>query len=344
MLASLSIIGGGWSVPAAANGNCSASGGTAMVTMNVSRALSTTDNVAGTTFESAIPSVSAQMGPCAVTPTSTNSPSTPLSEVYTATSPLQSAGGWLQFSQDLDIQLDIGSSAYAPSGAGWIVPFENKTGTGKVQAGNATSSSLPPSYGNAGSVTFRLKRAIAGQVVLPMAEVATLWGCVPDDGKCLPGGTPVYRYMLAGTLTMPASCSINAGTTIAVDFGSMSTDDFNAPGQVAKGATRPVRVPVQCNGGVQGDANLTVSFTATPSAQDGRVIRTSNPDLGILLSAGSNISDAANWVSPNTEVIPLKLDGSGAANMTLYAAPVRVGQKPQAGTFDGVAVIKLSIP
>lgn len=347
MLASLPLIGGLWTTPAAANGSCPpTSGSAAMVTMNVNRMLSAPENSPGTTFEAGtIPAVSAQMGPCAATTTAANSPSTQLNEVYSSTTPLPKAdGNWLQFSDDLDIQLNIGSSAYAPSGAGWLVPFSNQAVAARVAAGTAAAQAIPPSYGNAGKVTFRLKRAIVGQVVLPMREVASLWACVPDDGTCLPAGSPVYRYTLAGTLTMPASCSINAGATIAVDFGSMSTDDFAVSGQIAPQATRHIRIPIQCNGGVQGDASLDVSFTATPATQDARVISTSNPDLGIALGTGSNLRSPATWVAPNTSSLPLRLDGTGAAELVLYAAPVRVGNKPQAGAFNGVAVLKLAIP
>ena len=347
MLASMVLAGGLWANPAAANGGCPATGGSpAMVAMNVNRSIATAENVAGTVFDAVtIPAVSAQMGPCAATATSTNSPSAQLNEVYSATTSLPNAGGdWLQFSDDVDIQLNIGSSAYAPSGADWFVPFSNKIGTSKVIAGDSTSRTLSPAYGNAGGITFRLKRAIVGQVVLPMKEIASLWGCVPDDGNCLPSGAPVYRYTLAGTLTMPASCSINAGTTIAVDFGDISVDDFASPGQLATRSMRPIRIPIQCNGGVQGDASLEVSFTATPATKDARVITTSNPDLGIALGASSDLGNASVWVTPNTGSVPLRLDGTGATELTLYAAPVRVGDEPVPGPFNGVAVLKIAIP
>ncbi|MNH18986.1 putative fimbrial-like protein ElfG precursor [compost metagenome] len=189
-----------------------------------------------------------------------------------------------------------------------------------------------------------MKRAVVGQVVLPMTEVASLWACVPDDGHCLPGGAPVYRYSLAGTLTMPASCSINAGETITVDFGDMSTEDFAAAGQTALNAVRPIRVPIQCNGGVQNAASLELSFAATPATQNERVITTSNPDLGIVLGASGQLSNASNWIAPNTGTVPLQLDGTGAAEVMLYAAPVRVGNQPQAGAFTSVATLKISIP
>lgn len=339
------FFGGCWANQAAANGNCPPASITPTVTMNVDHSLTTAENTPGATFEVMLPTVSTQMGPCHPTDTSVSNPTLMLSEVYSSTTPLSETGGWLRLNDDLDIQVDIGSSSFAPTGgANWLVPFGHKVGAGKVQAGVATSSTITPNYGNAGKITFRLRRPIAGQVIIPMTEVASLWGCVPDDGSCFPSGAPIYRYSLAGTLTVPATCSINAGATIAVDFGEMSTGDFSSPGQVAQNAMRPVRVPVQCGDGVQGDANLSVSFTATPATQNGNAIATSNPELGIAIGTDSNLSNASTWITPNTGSIPLQLDGSGAAEISLFAAPVRVGNQPQAGAFNGVATIKLAIP
>lgn len=89
---------------------------------------------------------------------------------------------------------------------------------------------------------------------------------------------------------------------------------------------------------------LETQSTGRPTTQDARLIRTDNPDLGIALGTEHNLNNVSTWVTPNTDSVPLKLDGTGAAGLTLYAAPVRVGAQPQAGVFSGVAVLKLSIP
>lgn len=148
------------------------------------------ENAPGATFGSALPLLFAQMGPCATTGTSSSSPSFSLSEVYSATTSLQSVGtGWLKFSDDLDIQLDIGSSTFAPYGAGWAVPFTSNTGAGKVKAGEAINPILRRCRENYFSPTAS---PITGLVILPMTNVASLWDCVSDDGHFLPAGAPVY--------------------------------------------------------------------------------------------------------------------------------------------------------
>lgn len=149
---------------------------------------------------------------------------------------------------------------------------------------------------------------------------------------------PLYIIGLSGRVVAPQSCKINSGTTIELNFGNISTNDFvqagagNKPSSVAE---KNQTVKVQCSN-MQGVATLTMRLEAERAQGDMMV--SNNPDIGFKLSDMNNkvlIPNNLNSVLPFT----LKND---YAEILLKAWPVSItGKKPSIGPFNSRGILRI---
>ncbi|MDZ5731225.1 fimbrial protein, partial [Enterobacter sp. D2] len=128
------------------------------------------------------------------------------------------------------------------------------------------------------TVRLRVERAFSGPRVINFPNMFRYYyGDVPSDAATL------QMISLVGSITVPETCAINAGQTIQVDFGNIGAGLFETAGQKPSGYT-PVTTtaPVTCNDAAAA-RNVKVSLAATAAPGMSSAIRTSNPDVGIVV-------------------------------------------------------------
>ncbi|ELE9248130.1 fimbrial protein [Enterobacter kobei] len=187
------------------------------------------------------------------------------------------------------------------------------------------------------TVRLRVNRAFSGPRVINFPNIFRYYiGDVPSDAATL------QMISLVGNITVPETCTINAGQTIQVDFGNIGAGLFETAGQKPSGYT-PVTTtaPVTCNDAAAA-RNVKVSLAATAAPGMSSAIRTSNPDVGIVVQ---DINDRT--VRPNVDTLPLRLTSTGGGRnegtVTMKAFPVSTtGKKPSIGNFTATAAITVT--
>ena len=189
-------------------------------------------------------------------------------------------------------------------------------------------------FGNNVRVTFRIDRKFVGTVSLPHIKLFDLWYTVGSD---FVQGSPVATAYIDGQISVPQTCSVNAGQIVTVDFGSFMSGEFKNKGQMPTGYTpKTISVPIKCNG-IEANANLTVRFQAEASADEPAAIKTSNDDVGVQITDNSG-----KVIEPNSGLLPFQLDDNLQATVTFHAAPISTtGNAPAEGTFSATAYIRV---
>ena len=157
------------------------------------------------------------------------------------------------------------------------------------------------------------------------------------DTYTYPFNTPVYYIGYSGTITVPQTCTIDAGQIVTIDFGNIWSGKFKSKGEKPDGVN-PVtkQIKVQCNSGVEAMANLTVRFESTPDANYPNAISSDNPDVGVVVTDSND-----KVIEPNTGLIPFSLENS-QATVSFKAYPVSTtGKAPTEGKFTSLAYIRV---
>lgn len=189
-------------------------------------------------------------------------------------------------------------------------------------------------FGNNVRVTFRIDRKFVGVLSFPHIKIFDLWYTVGSD---FIKGAPVASAYIDGQISVPQTCSVNAGQIVTVDFGSFMSGEFKNKGQMPAGYTpKTISVPIKCNG-IEANANLTVRFQAEASADEPSAIKTSNDDVGVQIT-----DDSGKVIEPNSGLLPFQLDDNLQATVTFHAAPISTtGNAPAEGTFSATAYIRV---
>ena len=221
----------------------------------------------------------------------------------------------------------------AADGAYYPVPWVNHVNpTGYGMSCNTSASDFHT--GNNIRATFRIDRKFVGQVSFPHIKIYDLWYTVNSD---FVKGSPVASAYIDGQISVPQTCSVNAGQVVTVDFGPFMSGEFKNKGQMPSGYTpKTISVPIKCNG-IEANANLTVRFQADASADEPAAIKTSNSDVGVQIT-----DDSGKVIEPNSGLIPFQLDDNLQATVTFHAAPISTtGNAPAEGTFSATAYIRV---
>lgn len=151
------------------------------------------------------------------------------------------------------------------------------------------------------------------------------------------GGVPIASLSIIGNVTVPQTCSVNAGQIVTVDFGSFMSGEFKNKGQMPAGYTpKTITVPIKCNG-MDANASLTLRFQAEASAEEPAAIKTNNDDVGVQIT-----DDSGKVIEPNSGLLPFQLDDNLQATVTFHAAPISTtGKAPAEGTFSATAYIRV---
>jgi len=232
--------------------------------------------------------------------------------------------GYFKLSDDIDYRLEFDDFTTA-------APFEEyyvqSAGAGPNNSGIGPIDNYA-AIGNAGTITFRLRRTIIGGAFsYPSGiELANLYRYVYSG---FPSTVPMIELITEQTLVpIPVECRINNGQTISVAFGNVDSSLVTA-----SPASSPYRadrsLTYKCNTALTQDIN--VSLAAEP-AGFGDAIKTSNPDLGVVMQYHSQT------VKPNGAFKTRLIDGQGSDNVS-FALVGSGAKKPVTGPFSGSATL-----
>lgn len=214
-------------------------------------------------------------------------------------------------------------------GAFHNVPFTDVSNecAGRCSGNAATGSRV--------QVNFRIKRKFVGISNIPLTPIFYVYGNQGGTGQSV--GSPLVLGYIAGSVTVPQSCTLNAGQIISIDFGGISSGAFNTAGEKPAGVAPATRtIGIACNG-IEAQASLSMRLQADNVSGD--MVVSNNPDVGFIVTSG-----AGNTLTPNdlSSVIPFILDDTASANVAITAYPVSVtGNKPQEGVATANAYLRV---
>lgn len=186
---------------------------------------------------------------------------------------------------------------------------------------------------------FKVLKAFTGTLTIPYTEIFNVY-VGADIGSYNPPvmKSVVYKIVINGaTISVPQTCTVNAGTTIDFDFSDINASSFSRAGAGVKPSdvsTLSKSFNIACT---DGEANATLKITLQTSTVSGSTIVSSNPDLGFIIT-----DDQDNIIVPNdtTSAITTTLDSTSQTTVTIKAYPVSVtGNKPEEGTFSATAYL-----
>lgn len=188
------------------------------------------------------------------------------------------------------------------------------------------------------NLIFRLKvtRRFINMVVIPKQTMFTVYVTTTSSD---PLTTPVYTISYSGTINVPQTCEINAGTVVQFDFGDIGASLFSQAGAGNRPANIPAQqktIAIKCTN-VESEAYLTMRVEAEKS--QGSALVSDNPDLGFIVADNSG-----NPLTPNNinSKIPFRLDANAQAQVGIRAWPISVtGNKPAEGKFTARGYLRV---
>lgn len=253
---------------------------------------------------------------------------------FTATSSLQVSSNdgtrtWYRVNEYLDtaIQIYVMGLRY--------VPFTNVY---TAQANDASITQM--TAGASGVIDLKIARPFIGTTSFDNIHIADLF-LSHKSGVYSPN--PIAGIYLNGTVSVPQNCTVNAGTIISVNLGTVYASDFENPGEKPVNYTpKSFSFPIQCNYGAS-LANLTLRVDGTASASNSNALQSDNPDVGVIITDDNGTILAPNNLSSS---LPLQLnqidDDNYSTTVTLEAYPVNTtGTPPAEGTFTTLALLRI---
>lgn len=213
------------------------------------------------------------------------------------------------------------------------VPFsdlQNYCGTGLIFCGSTLAS------GSKVKINLKIKKKFVGASYIVNQTIAYFYGNQGGSGQG--NGTPMAQINLNATMTVPQSCSINAGQVVEFDFGTLSAQSFAAAGAGNKPSTATTltkTVDIECNN-IAAQTTLTLRLEASNTS--GNAVVSNNKDVGYILADFNN-----NQLTPNlsTSKIPFTLDDNDKSSVVLRSWPISItGSKPEVGTVTATGYLR----
>lgn len=287
-----------------------------------------------------------------------------------ASSPLRagSTEGTGYLTEKLDINIDAYTDAInSPDGSGLylnsVSTYPTLTPTSKTEPLSSTENQqtvcnddtrpvadTPQRQFKWSVIAARLyvKSPILGQEIIPSTLVEQTSACLYfNGGGCTVGdASPVGNVWFSGVLSAPLSCTINAGSVIEVDLGSVARTDFIASAQPPQGyALKNVDISFHCdNAAVSNAGKIKLTLSADQGLADapgGYIARMAGrDDIGVRMYDNTSASVHLDGSSE----FPITLDDQGNGTIRMTAAPVATTQsKPEPGKFEGNVTVNLDI-
>lgn len=199
------------------------------------------------------------------------------------------------------------------------------------------------------AVMLRVKKPILGEEAIPPTIVAQNYAClyIGTGASCDPAEAEhVSDIWFSGTLSAPLSCTINAGSTIEVEFGSIVSKQFVSKGQPPQGyALKNVDIAYHCDDNAVGNTDR---IKLTLSADQG-VVDSSTPYIAKLLERddlGVRVYDenSRDVALDGTYAFPVTMDEQGNGVIKIQAVPVSTTDAhPVPGRFEGNVTVKMDL-
>lgn len=187
-------------------------------------------------------------------------------------------------------------------------------------------------------LVFRLKvtRRFINLVVIPRQTMFRVYVTTTRGDPLI---TPVYTISYSGTIQVPQSCMLNAGSIVEFDFHEMAASLFSEAGagnRPQKIAPQTKTIAIKCTN-VESQAYLTMRIEADKVA--GNALVSDNPDLGFVVATRDGTPLTPNML---TSKIPFRLDDNAAASVSISAWPVSItGNKPAEGQFTSLGYLRV---
>ncbi|WP_369788158.1 fimbrial protein [Rouxiella sp. WC2420] len=193
------------------------------------------------------------------------------------------------------------------------------------------------SSGSRVNIKLRIKKKFVGPSFIVNEPIAYVYG--NQGGPGLGPGQPLAQINLNATMTVPQSCTINAGTVVEFNFGNISAQSFAVAGAGQKPSnanTLEKSIGIACN---DISAQTTMTLRLEASNVSGNAVVSNNPDVGFILA-----NSAGTPLTPNNthSVIPFRLDDNSRANISLESWPISVtGNQPAAGPVTAIGYLRI---
>lgn len=184
---------------------------------------------------------------------------------------------------------------------------------------------------------LRIDRKIVSGTYSKNILIGQFGFCQPDN--CA-SPQVVQNIYLSLNITVPQTCSINAGQTVIVDFGNISTGAFKTAGARAQNINpKESTLSVTCDNIASG-TNLNMRLQANNVA--GNIVISDNSDVGFIVTDSSDKELTPNSLS---SFIPFSLDGNTRANARIRVYPASVtGIRPDEGPVTSQAYLRIDFP
>ncbi|WP_230202173.1 fimbrial protein [Serratia marcescens] len=165
---------------------------------------------------------------------------------------------------------------------------------------------------------------------------------IANDGVCQPfgckNGVIINEVDFSLNVTVPQTCTLNAGQVINIDFGNISSAAFTTAGARPEGVNDIVRnVNISCDN-IAANTAMTVRLQADKVSGNAVVTNTNN-DVGFVVADGNGTALTPNNLS---SVIPFSLGGDNKSSVTIRVYPVSVtGNKPAEGPVTSQAYLRV---
>ncbi|WON76480.1 fimbrial protein [Serratia sp. UGAL515B_01] len=237
----------------------------------------------------------------------------------------------------LNENLEVASEVWIGGGAQKYlpVPFDNVNNLNKKAICESGRIDNDFYAGSRGYLSLYIRHPFVGHVDIPDTKLFDLYGTRVSGSY---GSEPMSSVFIHGSVTVPQSCTVNAGQVINIDFGDIDSSLLRRKGQA--GATeKRVEAKIRCNN-ISNGVKIQLSFKGTNDRNDYSALETSNRDIGIRVKDFNHLT-----VTPNRDRLPVIFDYPNQTGIsTFFLAPINTsGRKPNAGRFDATATLDAEI-
>lgn len=214
-----------------------------------------------------------------------------------------------------------------------IAPYKDVYTTGATGAEDTGITTMWNStYGGKGRVGFKLRRnIIGGALVIPGG--VTLIDVYRYATAGMPSPIPVIRLITeASIVPIPIECKINSGYSINVAFGDIDSTKITTS-HLTSLYKKEIGLQYKCNTSLT--QSIKVQMVATPASFNRDAIKTSNDDIGIIMTYNNTT------VKPNESFRSWLSSGQGTDNVT-FSVVGNNGIKPKTGAFTGSATLVMT--
>ncbi|EBD6709302.1 fimbrial protein, partial [Salmonella enterica] len=241
-------------------------------------------------------------------------------------------------------KLEIGTEAYIAGKLGEYipVPFSSISNNDASAGGCGDAEMKSMTAGNKGTVRIYITHPLVGEISIPQTTIMNLYlSKTPgSSGDNIPPSIPPIAHVtMSGTITVPQSCSINAGQVIEVRLPDIEGKDIRHLGDSPQNSHVTTQVNFTCSNVADG-TNLSMSLNGETDPHNPEYLKTDNENLGIRISDKYD----KTIVPGGSAELPIEdyADCRGSTEFT--AAPVNTtGHVPHTGEYQATATLEIQI-